>query len=541
MRKRHACLFNLMKSPASEMPPVGLMNASPYSRENVRKGIVHYLFGRGMSAAAGFFTIILLVRHMDVPGYAAYTAILGLTMIAGMLAGLGMERALTRYIPEGVMHHSGQALARFIWITSAVRFLVMVALIATLYLVWPIVVANFTGLNVTSGFPLALAFLMMNTAMFQLFSAVMQALVQQKTLTRVLVVQWGGRLALILLLVANYNQITLNQALWLMALPDGIGMLILIGVIQKYLGSLDRLNGPGQISGAPWPSWPRVRRLALDNYGYNLLAALPQSSSMIILAAAFLAAPFVAAYGFYISLLDRLKQYLPLQFMLNIAEPVLIAGYIKEQDFDRLCHHSRLLYKFNLLLILPGLAWIAAIASPLTALLTGGKFAEYAWIFPVLILQIALGSHATIVQIIINAVGKSEILMRSGCFALAAMVAVTGIILASGQYEYLVAAPLAYELANNLVAIIGLGGRGFRYDPQMSFHWKLVAATGLAYIGAVWAADYVASPLWQVLIAGIVSLVAFGASAALMRAMDRRDFATLKGMLQKKRKHNVES
>lgn len=524
-----------MKSSAPEVANISFMRASPYSQENVRKGIVHYLFGRGMSAVAGFFAIILLVRHMDVAGYAAYTAMLGVTMFAGMLASLGMERALARYIPEGMMHHSSSDLARLIWVASLIRFSVMLLLIAVLILVWPAAAGRFAGLEIAPDFPLALAALLINATMFQQFSTVMQALVQQKTLTRVLVVQWAGRLILILLLISNYSEVTLNQALWLMALPDGIGMLILMGVIYHYLKSLDNAAGHADRGHPGWPAWAQVRRLAMDNYGYNLLAALPQSSSMIILAAAFLSAPFVAAYGFYINLLDRLKQYLPLQFMLNLAEPVLIAGFMKDKDFNLLCHHGRLLYKFNLLLIMPALAWIAAIAPSFTVLITGGKYAEYAWVFPVLILQIALGSHATIIQIIINAVGKSTILTCSGLSALAAMGLSILAVMASGHLIYLVVAPLAYEIVNNLIAVFLLNKQGFHYDAQPGFHWKLAAAVIAAYLCSTFASGAIEMPLGKVMIAGVVSVAVFGLTIVLLRTVEHRDLETLKELLKRKR------
>lgn len=526
--------MHAMKSPTPDIAGKFAMNASPYSRENVRRGVTHYLLGRGMSAAAGFVTVILLVRHMDTPAYAAYTAILGFCALAGMLAGLGMERALARFIPEGVMHHPGAALARFIWITCAARLAVTALLILVSWLSWPVLAGRLAGLAEAAELPLALAFVLLNSAMFQQFSAVLQALVQQKILTRVLVVQWGGRLVLILLILAGHADITLAQALWLMALPDGVGALILAWVIHQCMASQAAGAAAAHRDGAPWPPWPKVRRLAFDNYGYNLLAALPQSASMIILAAAFLAAPFVAVYGFYIHLLERFKQYLPLQFMLNLAEPVLIAAYVRDGDFGRLCHHSRLLYKCNLLLLMPGLAWIAAIAQPLTHILTGGKYTEHAWILQLLILQLALGGHATILQIIINAVGKSGILTISGCLALAAMGLAIGVALGSGHYAWLVAAPLAYELVNNLVAVALLGKQGWRYDLQWGFHGKLLLATLGAWLGAMFASAHIVSPSGQVLLAGVTALALFGLGAALLRVADPHDFQTVRDLLKRK-------
>ena len=336
-----------------------------------------------------------------------------------------MERALARFIPEGVMRYAGMPLTNFIRWTCAARLVILILLVLSLYFSWSFVAERFAGLSQVKEFPLSLAAVLICSAMFQLFSAVMQALVQQKTLTRILVVQWGGRLGLLMTILAIGPGITLDQALWLMAVPDGIGAVILAWAIHNCLENQRRVTKPTPMSEygkeVSWPPWRQVGRLSLDNYGYNLLAALPQGSSMIILAAAVLATPFVAVYGFYLNLIERIRQYLPLQFMLNLAEPVLIAGYVRSGDFGQLCHHSRLLYKLNLLLLLPALAWFGAVATPLTHILTGGKYTEYAWILPLLIAQIAFGGHATIRQIIINAIGRSGILMVSGCSALVAM------------------------------------------------------------------------------------------------------------------------
>lgn len=506
--------------------------ASPYSRESVRTGVLHYLLGRGMSALAGFLTVILLVRHMETHAYAAYAAILGLVTLAGMAAGLGMERALARYIPEGRLHHPASALAAFIDTVSLLRLGAMLLIVGMLYLAWPWLLAQFPGIGLDGDFPLALALLLPGTSMFQLFSAVLQALVQQRMLTRVMVVQWGGRLLFILFLAFHLESISLSQALWLMAIPDCLGTLILLLVIRRHLAALPA-PAVAPASGESWPSWPQARRLAFDNYGYNLVAALPQGSSMIILAAAFLAAPFVAAYGFFISLLERCKQYLPLQFMLNLAEPVLIAGYVKDRDFDKLCHHNRLLYKFNLLFLMPGLAWIAAIAPQLTALLTGGKYAGESWILPVLILQLALGSHATVLQIIINAVGKSEVLRLSGFSALAAMLIAVAATLAGGQAVYLVLAPLVYEVINNGVAIAALRSRGFRYQLQWRFHLKLAASTLFAWLLAGAGSAHASHPLVAIVVAALLAAPAFVLANLVLRTVDTRDIHTLKSLLRR--------
>jgi O-antigen/teichoic acid export membrane protein len=525
-----------MKNPAQQITTGDHASLSPYSRENVRKGILHYSIGRGMSGIAGFFSVVLLVRYMDVAAYAGYTAMIGLIAMAGMLSGLGMERALVRFIPEGRLHQSSRALARLVWISALARLSVAAAITLAIYLLWPSIAGRFASLA-PGAFPLPLALLLSSTVMFQLFSSVLQALVQQKMLTRVMVIQWGGRLSCIVALVVLQGHIDFGQALWIAAAPDAAGLLVLILVVHRHLAALHRVEEKNAASDSRrWPCWPKVTHMALHNYGYNLVAALPQSASMIVLAAAFLAAPFVAAYGFYISMIDRLKQYLPLQFMLNLAEPVLLAGYVKDKDFAKLCHRAQLLYKSNLLLLMPFLAWIGAIAPDLTSLLTGGKYADHAWLLLLLIFQLALGSHATVVQIVINGVGKSEILTRSGLSALAAMALAIVLAIGAGRHEYIVAAPLVYEAVNNAVAIAALRARRFMYDPQWMFHLRLSATTVVAYLCAHSAAALVAAPIIRVAIAAAASGAAFAFIAVLFGTIDRTDVHSLRSMLRPARR-----
>ena len=77
------------------------MHTNPYTLESAQLGALHYLMGRGAAGVAGFLTVILLVRFMDVQNYATYTALSGLVALCGVLASLGIERVISRYVPEG--------------------------------------------------------------------------------------------------------------------------------------------------------------------------------------------------------------------------------------------------------------------------------------------------------------------------------------------------------------------------------------------------------------------------------------------------------
>lgn len=479
---------------------------SPYSRANVRQGIPHYLLGRGMSGIAGFVSVILLVRYMDVIGYAAYTTLASLSMMVGILSSLGLERAATRYVPEGRLKHSALLLARFIWATSVARLVVTAMLTLAIGIFWQFLDDSVFSKVSIGAFTLAIACYLMASSLFQYLSSVMQALVQQKALTRVLTVQWGGRLVLILVLVGAQSRITLDQALWIMAAPEVAGVVILAWVLHRHLSTLlhHQQDTPCNRPDTPWPAWPEVRQMALHNYSYNLLTMPPQGYFMLMLAAVLLPVPFVAAYGFFLNLVERARPYLPLQLMYGMAEPVLIAGYVKDNDFNKLCLRAQFLFKANLILLVPLLAGLAVVSPDFTSLLTAGKFTEYAWLLILIIAQLMIGSHALTSQLILNAVGQSRILLKSGIFSLGTMGVAVALAAISGHWMYVVVSPLIYAAANNGYIVLALRRHRYAYQLPWLDILKITASGFAASLAALQVVDVVHSPLERVMtVAGV--------------------------------------
>jgi O-antigen/teichoic acid export membrane protein len=513
-----------MSQPAPE-------RASPYTRENVRRGIVPYLLGRGMSAVAGFASIILLVRHMDVTSYAAYATLTGLTFMTATLSGLGLERAIARYVPEGRLHHPAGELARLVWWTSLVRFAAAGLLAVAYFAFWQVIDARLFSQVPLGPFTWALACYVLANTLFRHLSAVMQALVLQRSLTRILVVQWGGRLALIVALIAVYPGIDLDQAIWIMAAPEMIGALILMGAVHLHLSALGRdAHAAAETPGATWPVWREVADMALHNYGYNLLTAPPQGYFMRMLAAAVLPVPFVAGYGFFLSLFERVQPYLPLQLMYGMTEPVLIAGYVRDKHFDKLCQRSQFLFKANLLLLVPFLVWLAATTPDFTLVLTGGKFAEYSWLLFVIALQFVMGSHAVTSQLIVNAVGKSAILLKSGSHGLVAMISTLGLMVATGHSQYIAVSPVVYSIVNNLTIVTTLRHGGYDYTLPWTLIGKLSASAFVAWFAGIQAVAILHESRIHLIVVGAVIFLVFILVLSWLGGLTKKDRNLVLGM-----------
>lgn len=451
------------------------MHSNPYTKENARLGALHYLMGRGVAGVAGLLTVILLVRFMDVHNYAAYTAMSGLVAMCGVLAGLGMERVVSRYVPEGRLYQSVDTLGRFIWITSAIRLVACLFIILVLYALWP-TVDRFLVVSDFKFFPAALACFIVAEVLFQHFSSVLQSLVMQKMLTQLLVIQWVGRLLMIAAFVWLKAGISWEDALWIFAIPEVLGVVGFVVVIRHHLKGLPYPE-PADKPSVHWPVWGKVTEVGLHNYGFTLLAAPPQGYFMKLLTSAYLPVEVVAAYGFFVSIAEKARQYIPLHFFYGLLEPMMIASYLKDRDFASLSQRCQLLYKSNLLLMVPAIAWVAVAGDPIVAVMTGGKFQGLSWILLLVMLQLTIGSHVVLLQLILNSIEKSALLFRASLYALPVMV-IAMIVTIRIDPVYLLYCPLMFSLVMNSYILVHLGLGHYPYKPT----WKIMG--GILLSGA---------------------------------------------------------
>ena len=514
------------------------MTTSPYSKENLSVGIKHFLLGRGLAGLAGFATVVLLVRFMTVEHYAAYTALTGVIVLAGIIAGLGFERAISRYVPEGRLDRQAPELGRFIWIIALIRLTAAIIICLAVYAGWHWVLAIFRDVTLKE-FPLALACFVLAETLFQYFSSVMQALVLQKTLTQLMVVQWAGRLLLILMFVWQQSQINLEDSLWIMAIPEMLGVIGFVLVLLNYLKKLsatqtENIKNQHHVT---WPNWHDVWQLSLHNYGFTLLAAPPQGYFMKMLAAAFLPTQMVAAYGFFLSVAERLRQYIPLHLLYNLIEPVMIASYLQDKNFKMLSYRSQLLYKSNLLLMVPVIAWIAVAGPQIISLLTGGKFQEYTWILLVVFIQLTIGSHVVLLQLILNSVNSSVVLVRAGFWALIVM-AIATVLACLVDIRALILGPTVFSLVCNLYVLNQIKKLKLNY----AFSWQMllgiVVAGTISAIFSYWSLSitHIATlqSVWLALVTGLIVLITYALSLPVLKAVSMSEIHLVKSFFVRK-------
>src|SRR3569833_3049005 len=116
-----------------------------YGRERVRKGVVHFLFGKGLSALTGVVILLLLVRELSVPEFAVYSVLLGFVEILSALAGLGLAHTVQRYAPELYAQHANRAFRGLVISTFWMRLAALSLAVGIAYAYAPYLAAFFNA------------------------------------------------------------------------------------------------------------------------------------------------------------------------------------------------------------------------------------------------------------------------------------------------------------------------------------------------------------------------------------------------------------
>lgn len=484
--------------------------SSPYTAANLKSGALHYLGGRIASAAATFAAVLLLARFTTVQTYAAFTALTGLAALTVVLAELGMERALGRFIPDGMLHAGRRAVLRLVVVATLARLAMALALAGLIAAGWDLVRRTLGGADL-GAFPPALVCFIAATCLFQHCSVVLQSMMMQKQLTRVMMIQWSARILLIGAALLDGGSISLPRALWIMTVPELCCVAVFALVIWRRLAGAQVETETETVLQA-WPDWRAFVRVAGHNYGYGVLAAPPQGFSMRLFAAALMPTEFVAAFGFFLTLVERARQFVPVYFLYNLMEPMLTAAFLQERDFAALNRKVQTLYKLNSLILLPAVAVLAVVGDNVVALLAGGRYVEHAWVLAVVVAQVLVGAQALLLQLVLNAAGHSALLIRGSSFALG----VLAVLLACAwtvRPELLVFADIVFTTANCAYIVLALKRAGLAY----SLPWRHLGSGVMAAAGAVaigWTARLAAFPALPAQAAATVA-AALGAAVIL--------------------------
>jgi pyruvyl transferase EpsO len=421
-----------------------------------------FLSGRLIQAVASVAVMLIMVRVMSIGEYALYITATALATFLGGVSILGLDRVLTRYVPEGRLKATPARLVRFINKMNGLRLLAVGGLVLAVALGWPLLAprVNLPAQGLT--LPVLLFAVIHAFVLFQ--GIVMQSLMLQAELRNATTATWLLRIILLLAVVLGMPPLGAELAVWITLVSEATGWLWMAVATGKHCAVLRASSPNDDQRDAAWPgNVGEIVRFAWHNYLMGQATFPTQARVQQLVVAAFFPPPMVAAFGFFRNLSEQLRNYLPLHLMKNLAEPVMIGRYVQTQDFALLNAMASAMLKVNILLIAPLAAWLWAAGEPAIALLTGGKFADQVWMLAVLVVSQVISSQVTLLIIASNAIGLSHRLPRA---TIAASICTVGLLwtqIPALGIAALILSDMVFGVVTVLMMVRGMTQRGYRY------------------------------------------------------------------------------
>jgi O-antigen/teichoic acid export membrane protein len=480
------------------------MISSRYSGERVRRGIVHFLLGKGVSAVCGFLAMVLVVRALSLQGFADYTVLVALVELATALSGLGLGHVLLRYVPELYEKQHRLSLRRLVWGALGMRTVAVVLLALVLH-------GASSGLaqlvGIAGGGAVVSAFLavvvLRSTAHF--LSQVLESTLHQG------ISQTGFSLAALLRMIGmawlmqRGGEVSLIDVIYVEAAADAACMLVLAAGLVKVLYEKAVAAEVNAADGR----WMQGRlqamvRFAAAGYVQHLVILPYGGNTNRLVAGHMLAAPAVASYGFAQSLYEYLKRYLPAQLMVGLIRPVIVARWARERSFPAIAEISSQVVLINVLLVGGVLAVLAVAGRESLYVISGGKYAnESLAVLFGLCVVLLLETQRQQIEVLVQTVERYEELIPSNALVAASVLGAIVLLPVLGALAFPVANAVGLVAGNRWV-LARLRKHGYEYRND----WRgtaLVALCGACAVAAGWLLR--AAGLHWAAAAGVVLLV----------------------------------
>ena len=385
---------------------------NPYGRENVRKGIGHYVTGRALAAVISLVVVLLMVRSMPVMDYGIFVTATGVATILVMFSNCGLERVVLKFLPEGRVRASPADLAAFVAKIVGLRMAAVFALVGLViaahgWLFGLLHIPSSVGIILaTATYTVLLAF-----TDFSLYC--LQALMLQRHLRLGVSIGWLARLLVVGVFLVNGWPLNVGVVLWIWALAEFIAALVMAVPLITLIQAGRRHAATATHSGE-WPSHDSgFRVLAASNFLSTLISSPWQPNTLRTIAGALLPPHQVAAYGFFQILIERIRSYLPSNFFASMTEPLMSAHITGGEHKQHVLDHMAILVQASVWVLAPMITLLAVSGQPIVNMLTGDKYGEYSAILAILLCQVLLGLYVALLWSFFSVIGESKAIWRS--------------------------------------------------------------------------------------------------------------------------------
>lgn len=451
-----------------------------YTSKRFKTAVLHFLTGKFVSGLLGVATLVLVVRGLEVMEYGVYVTLIAAQLMLLGMSSFGIEAATERFIPELRVKHAPHELAFVILAGLLARLATLVLLVGIL---WGVIdwLITFAKLGEWREEMLSYVKVVFAAGMFQIFGAVLEALLLQKWAQVSLVINMGIRFFMIAWL---FHQDEINLAGVIRAEWFGflVGVAVCTSVILFYFRK--ELHWKKPINFNLGDLWLRMRRFAFFNYFAQICMQAYGQEMMRLLVTRMLGVAETARYGFVVNIIDIVSRYLPAVLLLRLIRPIFISRYAANQDFLQLNAFAVLVLKLNLFILAPLIAYLVVFGGQIISLITGGKYVDAHWLLVGLAVLLMPVSHQWVISLTANTLERNELQFRGALISIVGLPVAFMSMDALGVYGAL-AGSFSSAVVYNTFAVWYLRKEGFPYQQDLLGMSRIFVA-GLVAGGVGW-------------------------------------------------------
>lgn len=474
---------------------------------------------RILSGGLGFASVLLLARWMPVREFAAYSVLMAAVMVSAIAGSLGADRVLYREIPLAHLAHARRSVVRLLRVALLARLAVAPLAAAVIVVVTapeqPVVPAA-----LSLAFAVAMAVTLSLTDVVAIGA---NALMRFEAQARLNVGLLACRIAAFAALYHVGGELTVNEVVVITLLTD------VTNAALSWWRCISRPLRPGGAAPAGQEyvdlDARTLGRRAMTNYTSYLLGLPWQGSTATLVVGAILPPGQVATFALLQGLLDRARQYLPLQLLQNAFEPLLMRRHARDGDTRHVVRTLELLRRANFVILIGLAAVCLVVGSELIGLMTKGKYPAAGPLAAFMLAALALRGVSGALFVGANVLGEMERLTRS--YAAVTLVALPLLPLCASHFG------AAGVVAVSIAPSVGLWGllrlRG-ALCAVGAWRWRkdalAVLAAALA-LAAGWGLLRLVPTVAGVLAAAALVAAGYAAMATWMKVFDRRELDSL--------------
>ena len=428
-----------------------------YGVAAISRSLWHFLAGKSFVVASSVAVLFLLAAKLETSAYAAYVSLQAFVVLCGRVSGLGVENAMNRYLPELRGLGNNRAAYRLLWQGMLVRAVLLGSVLGATGLAALPLIIGWLDLNDwlwLVPWYLGVGFLRL---MAQYVTAMLETFLWQREAQYPVAFVGALKLAAVLVFLQDLD---LALVVAIEFVSEALMLAILLAAwVWRWRRDPERRRGTND--------WWRDNRARVVRFGFwgflqGQSKLLYGSAPNRLMAAHYLPSSEVALYGLADNLGNMVRRFMPTRLFIGLIRPVVMARFSANGDFAQAVSIADLAYRFNLSILVLGIALMTTVGEPLLGALTGGNYAAAAPLVAAMFLLMISEGMGVMLHMLAQAVERNPVLFFTNLVLSASLLVAIPLLPVIGVWA-LVIANFAGLVLSNLLIVIYLRRCGHRF------------------------------------------------------------------------------